>query len=149
MLNLYDLTGGNYDVRRTVTYPDHPNSTFVFDTEVRAIGGGQWSTNLRVTGTYDGPTDIVSVRDYQVNWTTDGKTLAERGRATLLSASGDAVRSEWTSTITPLAPDLAAFPVAGEVANVSYSPFELAGDTMSYEWEGSVQARPGPAQRSR
>ena len=63
MVNLYDLTGGNYQVSRTVTYPDHPGSQVVFETEVTAGSKTQWSTEIEVTGTYDGPTDVVSVQD--------------------------------------------------------------------------------------
>jgi hypothetical protein len=123
-----------------VTYPDLPNSRFVFDTTVQATGPRKWSTEIHVTGEYDGPTEIVSVRDYQVRWRTDGKSLIERGRAVLQTATGQAVRTEWQSVFVPKRAAFDAFPKAGEVANVEYSPFHLNGNTMSYEWHGTVEA---------
>ena len=71
----------------------------MFDADVTALSASEWSTDLTVSGTYDGPTDIVSVRDYEIDWTASGKTLVEKGRATLVSSSGRSVRSEWSSTI--------------------------------------------------
>jgi hypothetical protein len=141
-MNLYDLTHGNYHSRRTLSYPEYPNSQIVFDTEVTAISPKEWSTTIAISGTYDGPTDFVAVKDYQVSWTTDGKTLLEKGRATLERASGDSVRSEWSSSIVPKEPRLEKFPSGGETLNVTFSPLKVAGNKMSYEWQGTVRATP-------
>jgi hypothetical protein len=138
-MNLYDLTRGNYRVRRTVSYPEFPKSQVVFDTEVTAAGA-EWSTKIMVSGTYDGPTDIVAVKDYQVAWTTDGKSLFEKGTATLELSSGGSVRSVWSSSIVADKPRFARFPREGETINVTYSPFKIEGNKMSYEWEGTVGA---------
>jgi hypothetical protein len=139
-MNLYDLTQGNYHVRRTVSYPEYPNSRIGFDTEVTAISEKEWSTTITISGTYDGPTDFVAVKDYEVVWTTDGKTLSENGRATLERASGGAVRSEWTSSIVPKRVLLDKFPRGGETLNVTFSPLKVSGNKMSYEWQGTVKA---------
>ncbi|MBI3269773.1 MAG: hypothetical protein HYZ53_12175 [Planctomycetes bacterium] len=139
MFNLYDLTGGNYHVHRVLTYPECPNSKLEFDAEVRAVNAGEWSTLLNVTGTYDGPTDIVSAKDYQLTWTTDGKTLIEKGSATLGRSSGGSIRSEWSSTFTSPGRSF-RLPRSGESVRVSVAPFKIAGNSMSYEWEGTVRA---------
>ena len=139
-MNLYDITNGNYNVHRTLSYPEYPNSQIVFDTEVRAISAKEWSTTITISGTYDGPTDFAAVKDYQVTWTTDGKTLAEKGRATLERASGGSVRSEWSSSIVPKEGRLNKFPRGGETLNVTFSPLKVDGNKLSYEWQGTVKA---------
>ncbi len=139
-MNLYDLTRGNYHVRRTLSYPEYPTSQVVFDTEVTAVSGKEWSTTIAISGTYDGPTDVVAVKDYQVVWTTDGKTLFEKGSATLERASGGSVRSEWSSSIVPKEVRLDKFPRGGETLNVTFSPLRVDGNKMSYEWRGTVRA---------
>jgi len=141
VFNLHDLTGGNYRVYRTLSYPQFPKSKIVFDTEVKAISRSEWATDLRVNGTYEGPTDVVSVKDYQVTWTTNGKTLFEKGTATLVLSSGGTVLSEWSSSIIPKGQGFRGFPSAGEIVRVSYSPFRIDGNKMSYEWEGTVRAK--------
>jgi hypothetical protein len=140
VINLYDMTGGNYRVRRTVTYPDFANSRLDFEAEVRAVKDDEWSTDIAIGGTYDGPTDVVAVKDYTVLWSSDGKTLFEEGSADLVLASGGIVRSKWTSDILPTRQDLRDFPKEGERVMVSYSAFAIRGNTMSYEWEGTVEA---------
>lgn len=126
-------------MHRTVTYPEFPNSNIVFDAEVRAVKESEWSTSIRVDGSYDGPTDVVGVTDYELTWHSDGKTLFEEGKAKLILASGATVQSEWRSEIVPTQNDLSKFPREGERVRVSYSDFELEGDTLRYEWEGTVE----------
>jgi hypothetical protein len=121
-----------------VSYPEFPRSRLVFDADVTALSASEWSTDLTVSGTYDGPTDIVSVRDYEIDWTASGKTLVEKGRATLVSSSGRSIRSEWSSTIVAKDQGFRGFPSAGEVVRVSISPFKLEGSKMSYTWQGTV-----------
>lgn len=140
MINLYDLTRGNYRVQRTLLYPDFPNSRLVFDTEVTAANDKEWSTTIKVSGTYDGPTDVVEVRDYQLSWTTDGRTLVEKGSAILQQASGGSVRSEWSSSIVPRESRFDDFPRGGETVSVTFSPFKIDGNKMSYDWQGTARA---------
>lgn len=141
-LNLYDLTGGNYHVVRTVTFPDFPASQVVFETTVKATRT-DWSTQIRASGTYGGPRDVIAVRDYVVSWTTDGKTLFERGSSTLELSSGGSVRSTWSSSIVPDKPNFSRFPREGETINVSFSPFAITGNKMTYDWHGTVSATAG------
>jgi hypothetical protein len=140
VINLYDVTRGNYRVRRTLSYPEYPNSQVVFDTEVMAVSEKEWSTTITVSGRYDGPTDVVAVKDYQMTWTTDGTTILERGTATLERASGGSVRSVWSSSIAPKEARLGRFPARGETLQVTFSPLKIDGNKMSYEWQGTVRA---------
>lgn len=140
VMNLYDLTKGNYRIVRTISYPDFPESKIVTDAQVKAARDSEWDTKISINGTYNGPTDIVSAKDYQLVWTSEGKNILETGSATLESKSGKAVRQVWTSTITPER-GVEKFPQTGETITISISPFEIDGDRMSYRWEGTVKLR--------
>lgn len=146
---MYDITHGNYHVNRTVSFPDFPKSRIIFDTEVKAVGAAEWSTKIIVSGTYDGPTDVVGVKDYQIKWTTDGKTLFEKGSVTLQLSSGHFVNSIWSSSITPAKPNFRGFPRAGETVDVTFSPFRIDGNKMSYEWQGTVRPTAKSATKQR
>jgi hypothetical protein len=144
-MNLYDLTQGNYRVLRAVSYPDHPGSLIVFEVRVEAKGGSEWITEITISGTYDGPRDIVASDDYQLTWVVDGAKVLEAGSASLSCASGAPMRQIWASIITPeheAAPRLAKFPSRGEVVEAKISPFKIDGNRMSYEWEGTVKIKP-------
>lgn len=140
MLNLYDLTRGNYRVHRTISFPEYPESQLVMEADVTAASDTEWVTNMTINGTYNGPTDFVSIKDYQLIWTTEGEKLAESGSAALETSSGQSVRSVWSSEITP-EKGFDKFPEAGELVSVSISPFQIEGNSMSYEWEGTVKER--------
>jgi hypothetical protein len=137
---LYDLTKGNYRVLRTISYPDFPESKIVTDAQVRAVRNSKWDTNITINGTYRGPTDIVSAKDYQLIWTTDGKNILESGSVTLQLLSGGSVRQVWSSTITSVH-GFDKFPPAGELITISITPFQINGNSMSYKWDGTVKAR--------
>ena len=140
MFNLYDLTKGNYRILRTISYPDFPESKMVTDAQVRATRDSEWDTKITINGTYKGPTDIVSAKDYQLIWTTDGKNILESGSVTLESLSRGSVRQVWSSTITP-EQGFDKFPPAGELITISITPFQINGNSMSYKWEGTVKVR--------
>src|SRR5260370_35532477 len=97
VVNLYDLTKGNYRVLRTNILPDFPESKIVTRAQVKAARSSEWDTNTTINGTYNGPTESVSAKDYQLIWTTDGKNILESGSATLELKSGGSVRQVWTS----------------------------------------------------
>ncbi|MFZ0611482.1 MAG: hypothetical protein WAM73_04530 [Desulfobacterales bacterium] len=139
-MNLYDLTKGNYRIVRTITYPDFPESKIVTEAQVKAATETEWNTTIAINGTYNGPTDVVSAKDYQLTWTADGKNILESGSATLGLASGGSVRQVWSSTITPER-GFDKFPSGGELVTLNISPFKVDGNKMSYTWEGTVKAR--------
>jgi hypothetical protein len=137
-MDLYDLTKGNYSVHRTISYPDFSGSQIVTNAQVKAVKDSEWDTTITINGTYNGPTDVVAVKDYQLLWTTDGKNILESGSATLELKSGGSVRQVWKSTITPERP-FEKFPQAGELITISISPLQIDGNKMSYKWEGTVK----------
>mgnify|MGYP000628053595 CR=1 FL=1 len=139
-LNLYDLTEGNYRISRTITYPDFPESKIVTDGRVKAVRNSEWDTTLNINGTYNGPTDVISVKDYKLNWTTEGNKILESGSATLVLKSGKSIQQIWESIITP-EKNLDHFPESGESATISFSSFEINGNEMSYKWEGTVKVQ--------
>ncbi len=136
--NLYDLTKGNYRIVRTITYPDFPDSKIETNAQVKAAKNSEWETTLTINGKYTGPSDVVSAKDYIVNWTSDGKNILETASATLVLSSGGTVRQVWSSTITP-GHAIEKFPQSGEVINITVSPFQRDGNRMSYKWEGTVK----------
>jgi|GEM_PF-3324266 hypothetical protein len=138
-MNLFDLTHGNYTIARTISYPDYPASKVTTNAQVKANSESEWETNISINGTYNGPTDVTSVRDYQATWTTDGKNIREAGSATLVLKSGGSVRQVWESTITLPQEGLTKFPRAGERIDVTVTPFQIEGNKMSYTWEGTVR----------
>ncbi len=139
-MNLYDMTHGNYHMRRTVSYTEFPKSQIVFDTRVKAVSDTEWSTSIVISGTYDGPTNVVAVKEYHVTWTVDSTTIFEKGAATFELSSGDSVRSVWVSSISPDEPRFGKFSSGGETVNVEFSRFNISGSSMSYEWKGTVEA---------
>jgi len=140
VVDLYDLTKGNYSVHRTISYPDFSGSQIVTNAQVKAVKDSEWDTNITINGTYNGPTDVVAVKDYQALWTSDGKNILESGSATLELKSGGSVRQVWKSTITPERP-FEKFPQAGELITISISPLQIDGNKMSYKWEGTVKTQ--------
>lgn len=139
-MNLYDLTKGNYSVVRTISYPDFPGSEIVTNAQVKATKNSEWDTSISINGTYNGPSDVISVKDYQLEWTSDGNNILESGSSTLELKSGGSLRQIWKSTITPVG-GLEKFPRSGELINVSVSDFKIDGNKMSYTWEGTVKAK--------
>jgi hypothetical protein len=141
-------------VLRLITYPKYPKSQVILDVKVRAVSGSQWVTEIYVMGTYDGPNNIVANQDYEIQWSADGGRLLEAGGVTLLLSSGESIRQEWSSIITPEhRPDHVSavfkkFPRSGQVVNASVSPFKFNKNGMSYTWEGVVKRRPQPSKSS-
>lgn len=130
-------------MERVLELPEFPDSRVMFSTEVAARADSEWQTELAVSGSYDGPTDIVASRGYRLWWRIQRNLLRERGTAMLVRSTGELVTSEWTSTIT-IDRDMAKrFPTSGQVARVDITPFRIEGATLSYDWHGSV-AQPAP-----
>jgi hypothetical protein len=139
-MNLYDLTKGSYRIQRTITYPDFPESKIVTDAQVKAVTKSEWMTTIEINGTFNGPVDVVSTKDYQLEWTAEGRNILESGSTTLELASGGSVRQIWSSMITP-EHGFENFPPAGELITITITPFQIDGNQMSYQWDGMVKAQ--------
>jgi hypothetical protein len=123
-----------------IAFPDYPDSQLIMEATVVAKDESQWDTLMTINGTYKGPTDVVAKKNYRLIWTVDGNRILEWGSATLESSSGQSVRCECSSTISSKT-HFEGFPAAGEVVDISISPFEIDNNSMSYQWEGTVQKR--------
>lgn len=108
--------------------------------QVKAAKDSEWDTSISINGTYNGPTDVISVKDYQLEWTSDGKNILESGSSTLELKSGGSLRQIWKSTITSPG-GLEKFPRSGELISVSVYDFKVDGNKMSYKWTGTVKAK--------
>jgi hypothetical protein len=75
-----------------------------------------------------------------LTWTADGKNILESGSTTLILSSGGSLRQVWSSTTTP-EHGLGKFPSSGQEIAINISPFEIDGDRMSFNWEGTVKER--------
>ncbi len=139
-MTLFEATGGDYQVERRLTFPEISGSALQFRADVRPESERTWTTKIDVSGTYAGPVDVVGVADYRLDWTVDGNLIRERGSSTLLTASGQRVRSTWESVITPRRPRLERFAKQGQVAEVRFTPFRIDGNRMAYDWEGTMRA---------
>lgn len=143
------MTRGNYAVERVLELPEFPETRVVFSTEVVASSDSEWHTELSLSGSYDGPTDFTASRGYRLWWQIERGLLRERGLSMLERSGGELVATEWTSTIT-IDRDMAKrFPTSGQVARVTFSPFDIDGSTMRYDWHGAVAAQAPFPQRRR
>jgi hypothetical protein len=145
VLNLFDITQGNYRVSRMISYPTLRGSQVILDVAVKAVSESEWVTDIYVKGVYEGPNDIVANKDYRIEWTMVDGRLLEAGNVTLVRASGKSIRQTWSSIITPerasedLAQLLKKFPRRGQIVSVSVSPFDVGKNGMSYTWNGIVR----------
>jgi hypothetical protein len=143
---LHDLTKGNYRVLRTVGYPEYSDSLIKLNVTVRAVTSSEWITDITISGTYTGPTEIILCKEYQLKWISTGRSILELGASVLETSSGKTVRQVWSSIITPrktagkFAPAMNRFPASGELINATISPFVIDGNKMQYEWNGTVAA---------
>ena len=85
--------------------------------------------------------DIVGSKAYRLHWRLDEDRLLERGMAMLESASGDVLPSEWASVITIDRAVLRGRHANEEIARIAISPFKIDGNSMAYEWSGTVAAQ--------
>ena len=56
----------------------------------------------------------------------------------LVTASGQRVRSQWSSSVKVNQATLRGFPSVGLIVNADYSGFEIRSNAMGYAWEGRV-----------
>jgi hypothetical protein len=140
-MNLFGLTGGNFHIERTLTFPDFPDSLIEFSGDSKSFcDGEEWDGEFEAEGTYDGPTDVIGLEGYTLVWTTDGRLLFEDGSIDLLISDGTVVRELWTSIYEVTEGELGEMPEGGQTATATFTDFKVDGDTLSYHWEGEVVA---------
>jgi len=139
--NLFGLTGGNFHIERSLTFPEFPDSLIEMSGDSKSFCDGvEWDGEFDDGGTYGGPTEVVGIDGYTLVWTTDGRLLLEDGSADLIMADGKVIASEWTSTYEVTEGELGDMPDGGQTGTATFTNFEVDGDTHSYTWEGEFVA---------
>ena len=97
-VNLFTLTGGNYDEDLTVTYPN--GDVLTVHAEVRRNGNIQ-HLDFTMNGEYSGPTDIAAVEGGEAIWYPAGPgQMTTYEVETLVRANGERYNIVKTSTVT-------------------------------------------------
>ncbi len=140
--NLFALAGGNYATSRTFQWIGLPGSVVQIDsTVVNSGGGADWVSQSVISGTYNGPTDIVGIQDYSITWlpsSTPGEFF-EAGTVVLERATGDTLIMQFASIFSGLSNSLQEPQFGTGVFDTSFD-----GTTLLLEWDGEFYV-PAPA----
>ncbi len=132
--NLFALGQGNYATTRTFQWIGLPGSVIQVNSTVSNSGGGaDWVSNSVISGTYNGPTDIVGVRDYSVTWLPSSSPgeFFEAGTVVLERATGDTLIMQFASIFSGLANSLQE-PQFG----IGTFDTDFDGTTLTLGWDG-------------
>ena len=73
---------------RTLAWPASPKSRIMLDVRVKAVSASEWTTDIYVTGAYDGPNDIAANKaaqaerhELQLGWRRDACRRGEAEQA--------------------------------------------------------------------
>lgn len=144
-LNLFDLSGGNYTVDRTFTYPTLPGSMLTAMGTVATVGS-EMTYTADFSGTYGGPTDIVGVSDYTVSWVQGpGNTVLETGAATLLLSGGGTLALGVSTTYGGLTSPLLLSQIGVYSPTPSYVETGPTTGVFTTNWTASVRSVPEPS----
>ena len=140
-LNLQKLTGGNYTLTRHITWPSVPGSAIDVVGSVSTTGN-QMAITGTVSGSYNGPTDVVDMTNWTQNWTRSGN-----GTAIDYTASAVAHRADGGTFLVqysgiygaggPLLP-------GPEVLSVNLMSFSSTATTEDFTWSNTVSMVPEP-----
>ena len=137
VLNLFSLAGGGaYISSRSVKYPTLDKSNrLVFTSNVAFANGIINTTNARVIGTYNGPTDVIGVADYHQLWVngSDGKSISIKVNANLVRATGDNIPIEIETQYSGLT---GLMSLSQQSARHIYGNQTWNGRVMSFDWVG-------------
>ena len=132
--NLNALAGGNYATQRTFQWIGLPGSIVQINSTVTNSGGGSdWVSNSVISGNYNGPTDIVGIRDYSVTWLPSSSPgeFFEAGTVVLERATGDTLIMQFASIFTGLSNDLQEPQFGIGTFNTTWD-----GTTLELSWDG-------------
>jgi hypothetical protein len=87
-VNLWDLSGGSFGFRRTARWSSLPNDRIEWAATATTVGD-RLVLQVNFLGTYSGPTEGISVRNFALRWIPAGKEVSEQITATI-NASGAA-----------------------------------------------------------
>lgn len=137
--NLFGLSGGNYDMTRSFQWVGLAGSSVLVQSSV-VNEEGSWNSTSTVTGSYNGPTDIVGIQSYSVTWMPSSAAgeFFEAGTAVLERATGETLILQFASVFSGLVFDL-------EQTQFGEATFDTTfdGTTLTYGWDGEFSV-PGP-----
>jgi hypothetical protein len=137
--NLFDLSGGNYNVSRTFQWIGATG--VIFMDSVVSFDGSTFNSDSVISGNYGGPTDIIGIQDYRITWlpsSTPGEFF-ESGTAILDRASGGTIILQFASIYSGLKSSLRR-PQFG----IGSFDTEFENEKLSVGWDGEF-AIPAPA----
>ena len=139
--NLWDLGNGNYSVERTFQWIGLPQSLVTVNSTVTNDGSLVNSDSV-ISGTYDGPTDIIGIDSYSVTWLPSSAPgeFFEAGTVVLNRASGDTLIMQFASIFSGFSSGLSQPQTGIGVFNTTFD-----GSTLSLEWDGEFDVVPAPA----
>ena len=94
-------------MRRTFTWPDYPGSSLTATGSVSTVGNTMTYT-MDLTGTYNGPTDLVATSNYRTRWRNSSPgSMIEVGSATVHRSNGQTFQVLISTVFTGLSDSLA------------------------------------------
>ncbi len=138
--NLFALSGGNYSTARTFSWIGLPGSNISIDSTVINQENELVSTSV-ISGSYNGPTDIVGIQDYSITWLPSSAPgeFFEAGTAVLNRANGETLIMQFATVFSGLQNDLLQPQFGIGTFDTSFD-----GTTLTLEWDGEFMI-PAPA----
>jgi hypothetical protein len=132
--NLWDLSGGNYQLVRTASFDS--GDTIAVAISAYAAGTTAWQ-NVSLSGSYHGPNDIVDLLPENKLWhPVDTSTMSENGRTTLRRSNGDSVVCTFAGTYQGMSHQLDF----DEAISLSFSKVRDSGGFFALEVQGTVDS---------
>ncbi len=138
--NLWDLGTGNYAVDRTFQWIGLSDSVVTVNSIVTNDEAVVMSESI-ISGTYNGPTDIIGIQDYSVTWlpsSTPGEFF-EAGTAVLERSNGDTLIMQFASIFSGLDAGLSQPQIGVGIFDTAFD-----GSTLTLDWDGEFEIVPTP-----
>jgi hypothetical protein len=136
-LNLFDLSAdGNYGFTRVLHWPDFAGSSMTVDAQV-TTKGDIFKLDAAYQGTYDGPTDLDTVLQWEGILSRQADTLdvAEAGRALVRRQGGSTFEVRWDATYRGFK---RAMMVPRQRGTMTADLLTFANNTMRLRWTSDM-----------
>jgi hypothetical protein len=130
--NLFSLSGGTYQVSRAFSWLGVPNSNLFIESTV-TWDGTSFDSISTLSGTYNGPTDIVGISSYAITWLPSSAPgeFFESGTAVLERANGESLIVQFASVFSGLERDLEQVQFGTGFFDTSFD-----GENLTLGWDG-------------
>lgn len=144
--NLWDLAGGSYGIERTFQWIGLPGSIITADATVHFDEGTQTIiSDMHLSGSYAGPTDLVGIDSYSVLWlpsSAEGE-MFEAGTAVARRANGEQLIIQFATRYYGLGNDIVS-PQTG----IARFDTTFDGHRLTIGWNGYFRIAPAPGSAS-